>query len=292
MKILFKTINTNENKLDLYMNLFPNKTDLCKGVVLYFHGGGLIYGNSKDLPSLHISKLCNAGYAILAIDYRLAPETKFPHIIQDVLDAINFFIKNRIKMGFANCPYFLWGRSAGAYLALLAASKDLLLAPRAIISYYGYGFLTPNWFDTSSTHYLNYLKIDYEQIKSIIGDNPITVGQIEKRYGLYIYGRQTGKWISMIYDGNNKEFLLKYSLKNITNPNPSHFPPVFLAHSSNDLDVPISESIELSKFFTNSILFTCSSNEHDFDRNTSDKNTIELLNKTIDFLNQQITTLI
>lgn len=44
------------------------------------------------------------------------------------------------------------------------------------------------------------------------------------------------------------------------------------------------ESIELSKIIKNSTLFTCSAQDHDFDRHERDKDTLELLNKTISFL--------
>ena len=44
-----------------------------KARILYFHGGGLLYGSREDLPMLHISRLTQAGYEILAFDYPLAP---------------------------------------------------------------------------------------------------------------------------------------------------------------------------------------------------------------------------
>ena len=97
------------------------------------------------------------------------------------------------------------------------------------------------------------------------------------------YGRQNGNWISIISKYNDEEFLKKYSLLN--KPEEYVFPPTFLAHSFKDNDVPYSESINLSKIIKDSCLFTCSADEHDFDRLEKDKNTIDLLNKTIDFLN-------
>lgn len=279
---IYKKVNNSMTELNLKYSLYPNTSESSKGVLLYFHGGGLLYGNRDDLPKLHIDQLNNSGYSILSFDYRLAPEAKFDLILEDVLDAVKFYINNRTELGFSDLPYFLWGRSAGAYLALLASTKGLTPQPNGIVSYYGYGFTVPNWFDTSSIYYLKYPKINKEEAYTIVQDGFIVEGDIYQRYPLYIYARQTGNWIPMISEENETEFLRKYSLLNQSKD--FDFPPTFLAHNFKDEDVPFMEAIELSKIIKGSTLFTCSAEEHDFDRKENSKNTMDLLNKTIDFL--------
>ena len=191
-----------------------------------------------------------------------------------------------MELGFSNLPYFLWGRSAGAFLILSVLTNKFITLPNGLISYYGYGFTEPNWYNTSNLHYLNYHNISKEEAFSMVEDNYISHGSIPKRFPLYIYGRQNGNWISIISKYSEEEFLNKYSLLN--RPKSYNFIPTFLAHSFKDNDVPYIESINLSRIIKNSTLFTCSANQHDFDRIEKDRNTIDLLNKTIDFLNHHL----
>ena len=158
-----------------------------KAVILYFHGGGLVYGSREDLPDFHIETLTNAGFTIIAFDYPLAPESKIDIILSDVINSIENFISNN-----DNLPYFLWGRSAGAYLCLLAASKKLSKAPNGILSYYGYGFLTRDWFETPSSYYNTLPKVN-ENCLDVCKDNICTSGSLDSRYSIYVYARQNSK---------------------------------------------------------------------------------------------------
>lgn len=276
---VFKIIN---EKLDLKACIHPHSTSHPKGVILYFHGGGFVYGSKYDLPKHHLDMITQAGYSIMSFDYRLAPEASFDLILEDVLDGIDYFILNKDKLGFSNMPYFLWGRSAGAYLTLLASTYDLTLNPKGIISYYGYGFTVPNWYETGSIDYLKYPMVTKNQVDNLIKDDFISSGNIQERFPLYLYGRQTGKWISMAFGKSIDNFKSQYVLgkDNIS----SNFPPTFIAHSFKDLDVPFAESIELSKLIPNTKIFTCSAEDHDFDRQENSIHTKNLLNETVEFL--------
>ena len=93
-----------------------------KAAIIYFHGGGLLYGRRKDLPRPHLNTLTQAGYAIIAFDYPLAPAAKLEMIMNDVESSIQYYIDHSDelikspKSSEGSLPYFLWGRSAGAYL--------------------------------------------------------------------------------------------------------------------------------------------------------------------------------
>ena len=93
-----------------------------KAAIIYFHGGGLLYGRRKDLPRPHLNTLTQAGYAIIAFDYPLAPAAKLEMIMNDVESSIQYYIDHsdelikNPKSSEGSLPYFLWGRSAGAYL--------------------------------------------------------------------------------------------------------------------------------------------------------------------------------
>ena len=56
-------------------------------VIIWIHGGALIMGSRRGIRPPLRDLLLGSGFAVAAIDYRLAPETKLPAILEDVLDA-------------------------------------------------------------------------------------------------------------------------------------------------------------------------------------------------------------
>lgn len=259
--------------------IYKSKKNIAKGNVFYFHGGGLLFGTKEDLPSYHIDRITESGYNIYSFNYPLAPETKLPEIMDFIVKEINTFQKK------TKLPYFLWGRSAGAYLSLLAPLKGLDKKPSGIISYYGYGFLTSDWYKLPNSHYLKYQGIDKSMADSLIQDKKIYSYPVYPRFLLYLYTRQKGNWIDHVWDGSMVDFLKEYSLND---RDLSGYPPTFLAHGRKDPDVPFEESIKLSKLIKNSEFHSFTTDEHDFDRDVNNKNTIELLDKTLAFLDRKI----
>ena len=67
---------------------YPSDSSI-RALIVYIHGGGPLCGNAKDLPELHKERLTDEGYAILAIDYPLAPQVKIDDILEDIIDSIN-----------------------------------------------------------------------------------------------------------------------------------------------------------------------------------------------------------
>ena len=62
-------------------------------LIIYFHGGGFVMGDleSHDLVCRHLCKQTHA--IVIAVDYKLAPEYKFPSKITDTKDAITEILK-------------------------------------------------------------------------------------------------------------------------------------------------------------------------------------------------------
>jgi acetyl esterase/lipase len=74
-------------------------------VIVWMHGGALIMGNRDLSDNVTRSLLTFAkteGYAIVAIDYRLAPETKLPDIISDIEEASPLPFQIAIRSNLAN----------------------------------------------------------------------------------------------------------------------------------------------------------------------------------------------
>src|SRR4051794_27109974 len=58
--------------------------DVVRPVVIWIQGGALINGSRQSIPADLLQFCKPEGYALVSIDYRLAPEKKLPAIIEDV----------------------------------------------------------------------------------------------------------------------------------------------------------------------------------------------------------------
>jgi acetyl esterase len=89
--------------------------------ILYFHGGGWVTGSLEayDLPCRYIC--ARTGCAVVAVDYRLAPEHKFPAAIEDAVAAFRWLSTNAVSLGIDPARLIVAGDSAGATIATVLA---------------------------------------------------------------------------------------------------------------------------------------------------------------------------
>lgn len=254
-----------------------------KGVLLYFHGGGLIFGRRQDLPEQHILTFLDHGYAVIAFDYRLSPASKLPDIMEDVSRSVKWYLDHQTELFGQALPYYLFGRSAGAYLCLMAGKMEFKRRPAGILSYYGYAFLEDGWFQYPSPHYRTVGQIDADTLYTAAQKELCTAALPQQRYALYAAARQQGTWLPYFYEGRPKDFYLNYTFRGITDF--SGYPPVFLAHCLNDPDVPYMESRRLLDLLPLARLYTVSGSRHDFDE-LDHTQTQEALVKSCAFLDQ------
>lgn len=91
--------------------------------VVWFHGGGITKGTrSIPLP------LRGQGFGVVAVSYRLAPESKSPEFLDDAAAATAWVQKNIARFGGSPRRIFLSGHSAGGYLATMTALESRRLA--------------------------------------------------------------------------------------------------------------------------------------------------------------------
>lgn len=97
-------------------------------VALYFHGGGFCLGDLETHD--HVCRfLCkNAGITVIAVDYRLAPENKFPAALEDCYHVLCWVAENAAAIGIDASRVALVGDSAGGTLAV---AVSLLARDRA-----------------------------------------------------------------------------------------------------------------------------------------------------------------
>lgn len=93
-------------------------------VVVYLHGGGFGLG-SIDVYDYFVCLLCRESQSIVvSVDYRLAPEFKFPKGLHDAYAAYQWVRSHRAELGTANPRTALCGDSAGAALAASITLMD------------------------------------------------------------------------------------------------------------------------------------------------------------------------
>lgn len=85
--------------------------------ILYFHGGGWTIGSIEayDLPCRFFCS--RSGCAVVAVDYRLAPEHKFPAAVDDAVATFRWLVAEAISLGIDPARLVVAGDSAGGTLA-------------------------------------------------------------------------------------------------------------------------------------------------------------------------------
>ena len=85
--------------------------------LVYAHGGGWVFGNLDSHDVLCAQLAIEAGIAVFAVDYRLAPEARFPGAFDDVVAGLKWVAANGASVGIDATKLAIGGDSAGGNLA-------------------------------------------------------------------------------------------------------------------------------------------------------------------------------
>jgi acetyl esterase/lipase len=231
---IYKRIANADIRADVYR---PRETGL-RPVIFWIHGGALIFGSRSMLPADELEVFLGAGFVVVAIDYRLAPETKLPEILNDVDDALHWVRTEGPRLFYADpARVALVGQSGGAYLALM---EGVRATPRvqAIVSFYGYGNISGEWYSRPDAESLKQPRVTKEEAYRAVGGPILSESSPDQRSTFYVYCRQTGLWpleVTSIdphlkphdFDPYNPEGLVT-----------AQYPPTFLLHGDRDTEVP------------------------------------------------------
>ena len=118
--------------------------------LVYFHGGGWVQGDLESHHGLCARLALHSGALVVAVDYRLAPEHKFPAAVEDSLAAYRFLRSHGREIGADPERVGVAGDSAGgnlsAVVSQLAARSDVPVPTCQVLIYPAVDF----FFDTAS----------------------------------------------------------------------------------------------------------------------------------------------
>lgn len=101
-----------DNLLDIYVQKTVTNP---QPTIVNIHGGGWVYGN-KEIYQFYCMSLAQRGFTVVNINYRLAPENRFPKAVEDVNQALSFIEKQGADYYIDKDRLVLVGDSAGAQL--------------------------------------------------------------------------------------------------------------------------------------------------------------------------------
>jgi acetyl esterase len=138
----------------------PND-DVPLPVLVYFHGGGWVMCD-LDTHDATCRALANAaGCVVVSVDYRLAPEAKFPAAAEDCYTATCWVQENAASIGADPTRVAVAGDSAGGNLAAVVSlmarerSGPTLVHQLLIYPVIDHGFDTPSYHDNADGYLLS-----------------------------------------------------------------------------------------------------------------------------------------
>ncbi|PLN80083.1 alpha/beta hydrolase fold-domain-containing protein [Aspergillus taichungensis] len=99
-------------------------------VMLYFHGGGWVLGNINTENPVCTNLCVRGNCVVVTVDYRLAPENRWPAAVHDCWEALLWLIaEGPARLGVDTSKMATGGSSAGGNLAAIITHRALTLSP-------------------------------------------------------------------------------------------------------------------------------------------------------------------
>jgi acetyl esterase/lipase len=185
-------------------------------------------------------------YVVISIDYRLAPETKLPGIIEDVQAALRWIHHNGPRLlNIDTGRLIVAGGSAGGYLTLMTGFC-VKPHPMGLISISGFGDLVADWFTHPSGFAVARPPISKADAYATVGTACLTEPpQNNQRGKFFVYCRQNGAWPKEVtgHDplAEPRWFKPYCPVDNVS----AQYPPTVLIHGTADNDVLYDAAVKM-----------------------------------------------
>ena len=131
--------------VDLKLNTYRPLQEGKYPTLIVIYGGAWRSGTPNGYEQFSCY-MAAQGYSVVTIDYRHAPEYKFPQQLEDVKTALEYVRDRATDLEIDSDKMAIMGRSAGGHLASLAAYQDVI-PWQAVINYYGPTNLIEGYYD-------------------------------------------------------------------------------------------------------------------------------------------------
>ncbi|KAK0453002.1 alpha/beta hydrolase fold-domain-containing protein [Desarmillaria tabescens] len=99
-------------------------------LLIYFHGGGWTFGNINSENSLATNMCVHAKCVVMSVNYRLAPEDKYPLAVEDAMESLYWATENgKYQLNIDPTRIAVGGSSSGGNLATILALKAAEMQP-------------------------------------------------------------------------------------------------------------------------------------------------------------------
>jgi acetyl esterase/lipase len=289
--VVFKSVGACHIAADVYV---PD-TASPRPAILWIHGGALIVGTRDMLHPAQRDLYLDAGYVVVAVDYRLAPEVKLPAILEDLQDAVRWIRDvGPARFGIDPRRLAVVGHSAGGYLTLLSGYQ-VQPAPRALVSFYGYGDIAGAWYSRPDPFYNRLPPVDPCAARAAIG-GPVrshtTADEADARYPFYLYCRQQGLWPSEVVGRDPHAEPAAFDPFCPVGHAGKDYPPALLLHGDQDTDVPYEQSVLMARALQRAgvehDLLTVEGGPHGFDTTMDDPAVAGHFARVLAFLHRHV----
>jgi acetyl esterase len=112
---------------DIPYRLYAPANDVAEYVpgFVFFHGGGMVGGSIETHDQIAAALAQTTGCRLVSVDYRLAPEHKFPAAVEDAITATRWVSAHASSLGMDADKLVVGGDSAGATLAAVVCQEAL-----------------------------------------------------------------------------------------------------------------------------------------------------------------------
>jgi acetyl esterase len=145
---------------EIQIRVYAPKEERDLPALVYLHGGGWVLGDLDSVDRVCRSLSVAAGCVVFSVDYRLAPENKFPIPVEDCYQATNWIVENGTNQRIDPTRVAVGGDSAGGNLAaavcLMARDRGRPSIAYQLLIYpiTNHSFHTQSYKDCATGYYL------------------------------------------------------------------------------------------------------------------------------------------